>query len=372
MSKNHESFAAIVPRITGSISVVSSSLLIYLIYRSKPKLSTIYNRIMFCMSVADILASTAIALTTLPMPRDDDPYWEGVDLSIEDNSWSGQTKLGTRQTCAAQGFFYSSGIVIMFCYNGNLCIYYACAIAFRMKEAQIRKKIEPVIHGGPLFLGLYTAIPYFMGGIYNPSPQDSWCIPYPPYTTPEARVLIGRATFVNIGVLFLVILICFALIIWRVVQNGRQLAHADSRGDIQIDERFKAAHRNTRLIILQSLAYTGALFLTLIFLFARNMLTQTTSIGDFDPITIWISSLMSIFLPLQGFFNFTIFLWHKGKLLSHVSFIGNSHGCFINSRDFSQLRIIDLQTLLSVSFTSFAFYSRLLPKNRFCYQDCPC
>ena len=336
MSKNHESFAAIVPRITGSMSAVSSSLVIYLIYRSKPKLSTIYHRIMFCMSVADILASTAIALTTLPMPREDDPYWEGVDLSIEDNSWSGQTKLGTRQTCVAQGFFYSSGMSIMFCYNGALCTYYACAIAFRMKEAQIRKKIEPIIHGLPLFLGLYTSIPYFMeGGIYNPSPQDSWCTPYPPYTTPEARALIGRATFVNIGVLFLVILICFALIIWRVVQNGRQLAHADSRGDIQIDERFKAAHRNTRLIILQSLAYTGALLLTLIFPVVRNMLTQITSIGVFHPLMIGMSKLMLTFMPLQGFFNFTIFLWHKGKLLSHVSLIVNSNDCFINSRDFS-------------------------------------
>ena len=96
---------------------------------------------MFCMSVADIMASTAMALTTLPMPRDDDPYWEDVDLSREDNSWSGQTKLGTRQTCAAQGFFYSTGFAIMFSYSGSLGVYYVCAIAFRMKEAQIHCRL---------------------------------------------------------------------------------------------------------------------------------------------------------------------------------------------------------------------------------------
>jgi len=82
-------YAAAVPKITGSISAVSSSLIIYLICRSKPKLSTIYHRIMFCMSVADILASTAMALTTLPMPRNDDPYWtEIVGSSV---LWRGQT-----------------------------------------------------------------------------------------------------------------------------------------------------------------------------------------------------------------------------------------------------------------------------------------
>jgi len=306
-------YAAAVPKITGSISAVSSSLIIYLICRSKPKLSTIYHRIMFCMSVADILASTAMALTTLPMPRNDDPYWtEIVGSSV---LWRDQTKLGTRQTCAAQGFFFSTGIVIMFGYNGVLCVYYACAIAFRMKEARIRKIIEPILHGFPLFIGLAPAIPSFMYGFYNSNVHDSWCTVYP--WDQSAREVLVLNTLVCIGVNFVIVLISLTLIIWRVCQNGRQLAQADSRGDIQIDERLKATHRNTRLIIVQSLAYAGALLLSLIFPFARNMLTYVPGIGDSNPIFIWLSKLMLIFMPLQGFFNFNIFLWHKGKLLSY-------------------------------------------------------
>ena len=111
---------------------------------------------MLGMSVADIMASTAMALTTLPMPGNDDPYWAETFLIAEGDPdglgtvyWRDQTKLGTRQTCAAQGFFVATGIIIMFSYNGTLCVYYACAIALRMKEANIRKKIEPVIHGLP-------------------------------------------------------------------------------------------------------------------------------------------------------------------------------------------------------------------------------
>jgi len=305
------SYAATVPRITGSISAVSSSLIIYLIFRSKPKLSTIYHRIMFCMSVADILASTAIALTTLPMPRNDDPYW--AENNYGSVLWSDQTKFGTTQTCAAQGFFSASGTIIMFGYNGMLCVYYACAIAFRMKEARIRKKIEPILLGFPLLVGLAPAIPSFMYGFYNLNNQDSWCTLLP-LRKPSQQFLL-RNLLVCVGLFFVMILISFTLVFWRVAQNGRQLAQADSRGDIQIDERLKAAHRNTRLITVQSLAYTGALLLTLLFPIARNILAVIDGFNDSDPNVIWLSRMMWFFMPLQGFFNFSIFLWHKGKLL---------------------------------------------------------
>jgi hypothetical protein len=334
-------FAATVPKITGSISAVSSSLIIYLIYRSKPKLSTIYHRIMLGMSVADIMASTAMALTTLPMPGNDDPYWAetfSVAVGVQDGLgtvyWRDQTKLGTRQTCAAQGFFVATGIIIMFSYNGTLCVYYACAIALRMKEANIRKKIEPFIHGLPLLIGLAPVIPSFIYRFYNPTMHDAWCTLYPLHDTgrlvQSQRDFLKNSMLVGIGILFFNVLISFTLIIWRVVQNGRQLAQADRRGDIQIDERFKAAHRNSRLIISQSLAYTGAILLTLIFPIVRNMV----SIGASDPLIIGMSNLTMIFMPLQGFLNFTIFLWHKGKSLSRVFLIINSYDCFINLRDF--------------------------------------
>ena len=130
---------------------------------------------MFCMSVADVMASTAMALTTLPMPRNDDSYWAETQRVY----WRDQTKLGTRETCAAQGFFFTTGMITMFSYNGTLCVYYACAIALRMKEAKIRKKIEPFIHGLPLLIGLAPVIPSFVYGFYNPTVNDSWCTLYP-------------------------------------------------------------------------------------------------------------------------------------------------------------------------------------------------
>ena len=58
----------IIPTVTGSISCLSSLTIIAFILRSKS--NTIYHRIMFGLSSADIITSLAIALTTLPMPKD--------------------------------------------------------------------------------------------------------------------------------------------------------------------------------------------------------------------------------------------------------------------------------------------------------------
>jgi hypothetical protein len=65
------SYGAIVPRMTGFLSAISSMLIMYVIVRSSRGLSTIYHRIMFGMSVFDIFTSVAMGLTTLPMPKDD-------------------------------------------------------------------------------------------------------------------------------------------------------------------------------------------------------------------------------------------------------------------------------------------------------------
>jgi len=76
-------YGAIVPRITAGTSAVSSFLILYLLLRSKTKLSTIYNRIMFGMSMADVLGSLAMSLTTLPMPVEM-PTRKSLDISSQE------------------------------------------------------------------------------------------------------------------------------------------------------------------------------------------------------------------------------------------------------------------------------------------------
>ena len=312
-------FAALVPRITGSISVLSSSMIIFLIYRSQAKLSTIYHRIMFGMSFADIMSSTAMALTTIPMPRNDAQYW--IEQYGGDVKWEGYTKIGNWYSCQAQGFFYSTGVSVMFAYNASLCAYYACAIALRMQEKLIRKKVAPFLLGLPPVLGLAASIPAVVNRWYNVISNEVWCTLYPVRKDMNYKSLTQMFQFAllaSITFLFVIIIVSFALVIWRVRQNGKLLAQASNRDHIQVEERVTAAHQNTKLVIAQSLAYIGGFLLSLLFPFLRNfMYVLNNQIWKSETkalfVTVVLGKMMLVFMPLQGFFNFIIFLWHKGR-----------------------------------------------------------
>ena len=96
--------------------------------------------------------------------------------------WAGK-RFGNTATCNAQGFFVTTGAFSMYAYNATLCIYYACAIGFHMRERYIQTYVEPILHGLPLTIGLYFGIPPLINQMYNPSYIVSWCsivaYPYP-------------------------------------------------------------------------------------------------------------------------------------------------------------------------------------------------
>ena len=99
----------VIPSVTGSISCISSLAIIYIKVRSKT--NTTYHRIMFLMSFCDMLASLAIALTTIPMPKD-------VIYPFKGRSY------GNTATCVAQGLVYITGSAIVVGMNSILNVYY--------------------------------------------------------------------------------------------------------------------------------------------------------------------------------------------------------------------------------------------------------
>jgi hypothetical protein len=226
----------VAPIFSGSLSAVSSALIIYIILRSQTGLSSIYHRIMFGMSLADILSSVSIALSTLPMPSYM-PQEEDFEYR-----WTG-TRLGNEYTCNVQGFFQSFGILCMFTYNAMLCVYYACAIAFAMQEQNIKKRVEPLLHIIPLVAGLVPAVIFIFTEMYNPQignslPQASWCTPsrYPSHCGQENAVecirgfdasnsiLAAIAVYSSFG--FLTIVISLSLVLHKVKQTEKYYARA--------------------------------------------------------------------------------------------------------------------------------------------------
>eukprot|EP01083_Nonionella_stella_P035088 95855_1 len=165
-------YIAIVPRFSGILSAASSAIIIFLIFRSATRLSTIYHRIVFGMSVFDIMGSLAMALTSIMMPKTM-PFEEELGLL----SWPG-ARYGNTFTCNVQGFFATFGPTCMMGYNTSLCSYYAFAIALRLKEENIRKYVQPVILIVPIISGLITAVPPLFYELYNPPIHQgaAWCI----------------------------------------------------------------------------------------------------------------------------------------------------------------------------------------------------
>ncbi len=157
------------PRVSACVSLVSSLLIVHIIFRSLTRLDSSYHRIMFGMSIGDIVSSIAIAFTHMPFPRPG--ISETVDKMFPDCPY----RKGNVMTCDIQGFIYFTGYCLSCIYSGSLCVYYYYVIARMMDDDVIRRKVEPFLHMIPATISLITGILiYFLKG-YNPG--FAWCAP---------------------------------------------------------------------------------------------------------------------------------------------------------------------------------------------------
>lgn len=301
-----ESFAAIAPRISGGLSTISSGLIIYIIFKSESKLRTVYHRIMLGMSCADIISSVAVGLSTLPMPRDL-PYDPPITFV--------GTRLGNIHTCEAQGFCYIFGFVAMFNYNGMLCVYNACAIAFRMPEESIVKRVEPFLHIIPIISGLAAAILPLVLNLYNPVGWDAWCSIATiggGETPPDDPDYFNARNIINIDLMVVILSISFlvfvftlfVVIIIRIKQIDKALNRDSFLGQSSTTvrrRRVHTSHENTKIVLGQAIAYFASFCATLGLLLIRAVIEEP----------LWLMRLSFVLAPLQGLFNMLIFVYYK-------------------------------------------------------------
>jgi hypothetical protein len=315
-------YAAVMPRFSGSLSAISSAAIIYVILRSEKGLSGIYHRIMFGMSTADILGSLAMALTSLPMPS---YMFKEEEFGYH---WAG-TRLGNTYTCNAQGFFATFGASTTFAYNATLCIFYTCSIAFNMRQRNIRKYVEPIIHGLPILVGLTYAVPPLILDMYNPGNTSyAWCapLPYPDECayqdvdcvrgSPKAMHFLMTLLRCLMFSDFSIILVSLVLVIWKVTSTERLLRELTRVLTKKMKHHSGLAavvsrHNFTKSVALQGLAYILALLLSLLppLLRAMNVISGEDE-SSRDKIA-KVDKAILFLLPLQGFYNFIIFISHK-------------------------------------------------------------
>ncbi len=136
---------SITTMVCGLISFIASSLLALYILRSRDGLSTTYHRLMFALSISDMVQSFACAIIIPMVPK-------------EMNYLASSFAIGNSATCDATGFLFALGLPATNLYNSSICIYYLAIIKYNKKDAFIREKMERWLHLVPMLVSIIFGI----------------------------------------------------------------------------------------------------------------------------------------------------------------------------------------------------------------------
>eukprot|EP00554_Chaetoceros_debilis_P016210 CAMPEP_0194123900 /NCGR_PEP_ID=MMETSP0150-20130528/56459_1 /TAXON_ID=122233 /ORGANISM="Chaetoceros debilis, Strain MM31A-1" /LENGTH=644 /DNA_ID=CAMNT_0038817367 /DNA_START=59 /DNA_END=1993 /DNA_ORIENTATION=+ len=151
-----------IPMATATISLVSSSAIVAMIYRSNKKLKDSYRRIIFGMSMFDICSSFAVTFK----------IFKSTPESSNANMW---LHLGNQTSCNVLTFLHILGTVGVTMYSLNINIYYFYLVKRNMKEKDFREKIEPFLHAVPALWSISGAIYFWAAKLMNPSTVMGTC-----------------------------------------------------------------------------------------------------------------------------------------------------------------------------------------------------
>ena len=145
---------ALIYKFLGLASMLGSTYVIYSIvgkkYRSRENLKTTYNRLLIALSVADILSSFALFLSTWPIPKNppisdyDDTALSTGEMSDTLSRWMANysslwDKLfpyasGTIGSCNFQGFILQLGQLSSVLFTGSIALQYVFAVRLRWSK----------------------------------------------------------------------------------------------------------------------------------------------------------------------------------------------------------------------------------------------
>jgi len=311
--------------VTGPISVISSVIIICMILRSRAKLLISYHRIMFGMSVTDIIFTSALSFSSLPAPADTPNIWKAI---------------GNRSTCNAQGFCIMFGQIAAPTYFLSLQIYYFCVINCQSRRQTLKQNVEPCLHIAPILVGLIAAFVPLVTDSMNPGSRGyCWAQDYPLHCIDEEENGCIRGETARIQRFWLFIFplignnILVVVLMWRIYvavweQDCRNASHtfrssitqspSNDGAQLQVQmmsgirrrsssfrspEEIRAAqYRRSRKARQRILQYTVGYFLTFLFIFIDWILHNEESVDNLLEI------LTMIFYPLGGFYNLIVFV----------------------------------------------------------------
>jgi len=150
----------VLPMISGSISLLGSGTIATMILISADRLSYPFRRLIFGLSIMDIIQSVAMIMGPFSLPGNTD----GV-------MWS----KGNVTSCDIQGFALHIGFAGVPMYMLSLSVYYLYSIKFNMKDKVFSRKIEPWLHAGSICWTLVGGIVCWASGSFNMMEAGNIC-----------------------------------------------------------------------------------------------------------------------------------------------------------------------------------------------------
>lgn len=139
LSDAQEKVLALLPVIPSILSIVSSALVMRLVWRNH--FVETYQRLLFAMSVCDVICTANFVIEPFITPHE-----------TSRRIWA----VGNDSSCLASGFFYQFSSAAAY-YNCMLTVYFVLVIRFNVKEAVIAKWVEPSMHLLSIVYPLVTA-----------------------------------------------------------------------------------------------------------------------------------------------------------------------------------------------------------------------
>ena len=328
--------------ISSTVSFICSIAIICIILRSYLGLSTSFHRFLLALSISDVTSSFWMMLATLPAPT-----------SYKSMIWNPR---GNVHSCNTQGFFLYLGIIAAPLYNCSLCLYYLAVIKYNKKDEYIRAKLEPYLLSAPVIIALILGLAILSMKAFNPTPTHCWITIGKPYECEEEGICfedeeavktLFKITAAGVFTILPCVIAVTMIIMYRAARENetklskygvgslrsiRNSVFQDTSDNAETDETHgfvgwlkktlkrcsftnatnaegsnsNSAQRQSHLIFEKAAFYALAFFLAYFFPFVESIFFWA---GREVPFGLKMAD--NIMFPLQGFFNFIVFIYPR-------------------------------------------------------------
>ena len=304
---------------TSSGSLIASSTIASMILTSPNRLSSPYRRLIFGLSVSDVVQSLAILTGPFAPPK-------GAVF----NPWA----MGNTVTCNINGFMATNAFSFVPMYTTSLCIYYVCKLTRRMSDEVFATRVEWILHVGIFLFNCTLTTTALALDSYNPS-TSGFCyyMKYPMGCDDEIHSqVVGQCTrglykdiYLIIGglggpfVCLFVIICCGAILCHHALKKSRQFRTVlDGITNPRIRQRLENQEELSRLYRREVFAQASLYIICYLIVYFVPCIALILSLTGNRAALTGVQTipvlLVSIF-PLGGFFNIVIFCRPKVNAL---------------------------------------------------------